>query len=170
MEGSRINRSEIATFGAGCFWGVEKAFAKLSGVIKTTVGYSGGKDLPGGKPPTYDQVCSGKTGHAEVVEIEFDPAMISYSELLNVFWKSHDPTTLNRQGVDVGEQYRSAIFFHNPEQEIDALASMERQKNEDDHSGEIVTQIEPAGKFYRAEEYHQKYFEKNADGGCYIGK
>jgi peptide-methionine (S)-S-oxide reductase len=146
---------ERATFGAGCFWGVETAFRKVEGVTDATVGYSGG-DL---ENPTYGDVCSGTTGHAEVVEVEYDPSKVSYEELLEVFWENHDPTTLNRQGPDVGTQYRSAIFFHTPEQGAAARASKEKAQAR--YKTPIVTEITPASEFYRAEEYHQRYFEKN---------
>lgn len=146
---------EKATFAAGCFWGVEKAFDSVKGVDSTRVGYTGGN-----KPnPTYKNVCSGDTGHAEVVEILFDPKEISYEELLNIFWKIHDPTTLNRQGPDVGTQYRSAIFTHSAEQEKIAQASREKMASKYDKP--IVTQILPAKTFYEAEEYHQKYFKNH---------
>lgn len=145
-----------ATFAAGCFWGVEAAFRKIEGVTSTTVGYSGGTL----ENPTYEDVCTNRTGHAEAVEVEFDPARVSYDELLNIFWGIHDPTTVNRQGPDVGTQYRSAIFFHTPEQEVAARASRERLEKSGRLWRPIVTQIMPASKFYRAEEYHQQYFEK----------
>ena len=147
--------TERATFGAGCFWGVEAEFRKVEGVVDATVGYSGGAL----EHPTYKDVCSGTTGHAEVVEVEYDPSKVSYEELLEVFWENHDPTTLNRQGPDVGTQYRSAIFFHTPEQEAAARASKERAQ--DRFKKPIVTEITPAAEFYKAEEYHQRYFEKN---------
>ncbi len=143
-----------ATFGAGCFWGVESAFRRVNGVISTTVGYSGGSF----KDPTYEDVCCGKTGHAEVVQVEFDPAMVSYDELLAVFWEIHDPTTMNRQGPDVGEQYRSAIFYHDPEQKVRAESSKEKLAQSGRYKSPIVTEITPASELYRAEEYHQQYF------------
>jgi peptide-methionine (S)-S-oxide reductase len=146
---------EKATFGAGCFWGVEAEFRKVEGVVDAVVGYSGGAL----ENPTYKDVCSGTTGHAEVVEVEYDPSKVSYEELLEVFWENHDPTTPNRQGPDVGTQYRSAIFFHTPEQEAAARASKERAQAR--FKKPIVTEITPASDFYRAEEYHQRYFEKN---------
>jgi peptide-methionine (S)-S-oxide reductase len=146
---------ERATFGAGCFWGVETAFRKVEGVTDATAGYSGG-DL---ENPTYGDVCSGTTGHAEVVEVEYDPSKVSYEELLEVFWENHDPTTLNRQGLDVGTQYRSVIFFHTPDQGAAARASKEKAQAR--YKPPIVTEITPASEFYRAEEYHQRYFEKN---------
>src|SRR5262249_49943076 len=143
----------LATFAAGCFWGVEEAFRKLKGVKSTAVGYIGG-DV---EKPTYEQVCTDRTGHAEAVQIEFDPAVISYEVLLDVFWKNHNPTTLNRQGPDAGTQYRSAIFFHTPEQEATANASKEEAQKR--FPRPIVTEITPASTFWRAEEYHQRYLE-----------
>jgi len=153
-----------ATFAAGCFWGIEDAFAQVKGVESTTVGYTGGAKVD----PSYKEVCTGATGHAEAVEIEFEPAQVSYRELLAVFFQSHDPTTLNRQGPDFGTQYRSAIFFHDAEQEAaarDAKASLEKAGI---FKRPIVTQIVPAGPFYRAEEYHQKYFAKNGLKSCHL--
>ena len=147
---------EKATFGAGCFWGVEAAFRKIRGVHATAVGYSGG----GLESPTYEDVCSGTTGHAEVVQVEYDPSELSYDGLLEVFWSCHDPTTPNRQGPDVGTQYRSAIFFHTPEQQAAASASKERLERSGRYRRPIVTEITPASPFYRAEEYHQRYNEK----------
>jgi peptide-methionine (S)-S-oxide reductase len=147
--------TEKAIFGAGCFWGVEAAFRKIEGVVEATSGYSGGHT----EAPSYGDVCSGTTGHAEVVEVEYDPAKISYEELLEVFWKEHDPTTKDRQGLDFGSQYRSAIFYTTPEQETAAQAS--REKAQESFRKPIVTEITPASEFYRAEEYHQRYFEKN---------
>jgi peptide-methionine (S)-S-oxide reductase len=153
-----------AMFGAGCFWGVEAAFRQVEGVRDVAVGYSGG-DQP---DPTYRDVCSGRTGHAEVVEVDYDPAQVSFGRLLEVFWSIHDPTTPNRQGPDVGTQYRSAIFTFDPEQEAEARAS----KAAEDASGRfrrpIVTEITPASRFYRGEEYHQRYFEKHGMVGCSI--
>ena len=143
-----------ATFGAGCFWGVEAAFRQIEGVLDVAVGYSGGAT----EEPTYKDVCSGKTGHAEVVEVEYDPSRVTYEELLDVFWENHDPTTRNRQGWDIGTQYRSAIFFHTPEQEAEAIASKERRQAR--YRKPIVTEITSASEFYRAEEYHQRYLEK----------
>ncbi len=147
--------TEKAIFGAGCFWGVEAEFRKVEGVVDASVGYSGG-DTPN---PTYKDVCSGETGHVEVVEVEYDPSKVSYEELLEVFWVNHDPTTPNRQGPDVGTQYRSAIFFHTPEQEVTAHASKEKAQSR--FKKPIVTEINPASGYYRAEDYHQRYFEKN---------
>jgi len=147
---------EKATFGAGCFWGIEASFSKIEGVASTTVGYAGGSF----KDPTYKDVCSGKTGHAEVVQVEYDPSKVSYEELLRVFWNIHDPTTLNRQGPDIGTQYRSVVFFHNPEQEAAATASKQKLQSSGRYQKSIVTEITPASEFYRAEDYHQQYFEK----------
>ena len=151
---------EKATFAAGCFWGVEEAFRTLDGVIETTVGYMGGTTAN----PSYQMVCSGETGHAEVVEVQFDPTVISYQQLLERFWAKHNPTTLNRQGVDFGSQYRSAIFYYSEEQRQQA----EEAKGEMDQSGRfddpIVTEINPAGSFWRAEDYHQKYILKQKPG------
>lgn len=147
---------EKATFGAGCFWGIEASFRKVEGVASTTVGYAGGSF----KDPTYKDVCSGKTGHAEVVQVEYDPSKVSYEELLRVFWNIHDPTTLNRQGPDIGTQYRSAVFFHNPEQEAVAAASKQKLQSSGRYQKSIETEITPASEFYRAEDYHQQYFEK----------
>jgi len=149
--------TDRATFGAGCFWGVEAAFRKIKGVVSTTVGYSGGSS----KNPTYKDVCSGRTGHAEVVQVEYDPSKTSYEELLNVFWSVHDPTQLNRQGPDVGTQYRSAIFFHNAEQEAAAKAAKAHLERSGRYRKPIVTEIIPASEFCMAEEYHQQYFEKH---------
>jgi len=145
-----------ATFAAGCFWCVEPSFSKIKGVTSTMVGYTGGRL----ENPTYEDVCTGQTGHAEAIQVEYDPSVVSYDEILEVFWSSHDPTTLNRQGPDVGEQYRSAIFFHSVEQEVAARASKERLQNSGMYEKNVVTQIVPASQFYKAEEYHQKYYAK----------
>ena len=153
-----------AIFAAGCFWGVEAAFRQIPGVASTTVGYSGGH-FPN---PTYKDVCSGETGHAEVVEVEYDPAKVSYDQLLNVFWENHDPTTLNRQGPDVGEQYRSAIFFQTPEQKAAAEASKAKLAATGKYKRPIVTEITPASEFWRAEDYHQQYLEKRGLAHCKI--
>lgn len=153
---------EKATFGAGCFWQVEIAFGNTAGVLGTAVGYLGGTL----ENPSYEQVCTGRTGHAEVVEIEFDPDRVSYDELLDAFWELHDPTQLNRQGPDVGAQYRSAIFFHSPEQEAAALAS--KQRAQDRYKRPIVTEVTPASEFYRAEEYHQRYLERRGLASCSV--
>jgi len=153
-----------ATFGAGCFWGVEAAFRRVKGVTATAVGYAGGRS----PNPTYQQVCGDQTGHAEVVEVDYNPEQVSYEELLDVFWGCHDPTTPNRQGPDVGSQYRSVIFCHTPEQQAAAVASKERLQTSGRFRRPIVTQIEPAPTFWRAEEYHQQYFEKNGGGHCHL--
>ncbi|NVM53250.1 MAG: peptide-methionine (S)-S-oxide reductase MsrA [Candidatus Helarchaeota archaeon] len=157
---------ETATFAAGCFWGVEAAFLKINGVINTTVGYTGGTY----KNPTYKIVCSGITGHAEAIRIEYDPTQITYEDLLEIFWSIHDPTTLNRQGPDIGTQYRSAIFYHNNEQKEKAIASKEHLEHVNIFRNPIVTEIIAAGEFYPAEEYHQRYFEKMGikQGGCHL--
>ncbi len=160
-----VDTSKIATFGAGCFWGVEAAYRQIPGVLSTRVGYLGGTM----DNPTYRDVCGGRTGHAEVVEVKYDPSRLTYDDLLTVFWENHDPTTLNRQGPDVGEQYRSAIFYHDDEQKTAAEAS----KDERDRSGKyrrpIVTEITPASAFYEAEDYHQQYLEKRGLASCHIG-
>lgn len=158
MEGAQGGIAmERATFGAGCFWGVEAAFQKVKGVVSTKVGYSGGSF----KNPTYRDVCSGKTGHAEAVQVEYDPSKVSYEELLDVFWNVQDPTSLNRQGPDVGTQYRSAVFFHDTTQEAAAKAAKERLQKSGRYKKPIVTEITPASEFYEAEDYHQRYFEKH---------
>ena len=153
-----------ATFGAGCFWGVEVAFRNVPGVQDAAVGYSGGQL----ENPTYKDVCSGRTGHAEAVEVEYDPSAVSYGDLLKVFWENHDPTQVNRQGPDVGEQYRSVIFFHTPEQQAAALASKEALDKTGRYRKPIATQIVPAAPFYRAEDYHQRYLEKRGLATCRI--
>ena len=155
---------EKATFAAGCFWGVEAAFRQMEGVTATRVGYTGG-DF---KNPTYKDVCSGTTGHAEAVEVEYDPSKVTYEELLKVFWENHDPTTLNRQGPDVGTQYRSAVFFLTPEQEAAAKASKEKLQRNGKYKRPIVTEINPALEFYPAEDYHQQYLEKRGLAHCRI--
>jgi len=152
----RVMSTQQATFGAGCFWHVEHAFRQVRGVTGTAVGYSGGH-VP---DPDYRMVCSGGTGHAEVVRVEYDPAAVSYEQLLEVFWKEHDPTQLNRQGPDVGTQYRSAIFYHTPEQEQAAHAAIEQLRQSGKYGKPIVTEVSPAGPFYMAEDYHQQYFDK----------
>ena len=154
---------EKATFGAGCFWGVEAAFRQVKGITDTAVGYSGGTF----KNPTYHDVCTDRTGHVEVVEVEFDPNVITYEELLELFWMIHDPTTLNRQGPDIGTQYRSAIFYHTPEQQAAATASMDKLQRSGRYAKPIVTEITPTSEFYRAEEYHQRYFEKTGRESCH---
>lgn len=155
---------EKATFGAGCFWGVEAAFRQLKGVTGTAVGYMGGTL----HDPTYEDVCSDRTGHAEVVQVEFDPSQVSYDDLLRVFWDNHDPTTLNRQGPDVGKQYRSVIFFHSPQQEAAAHASRDALAKSGRFKRPIVTEILPAPEFWRAEEYHQQYLEKRGLAHCHL--
>jgi peptide-methionine (S)-S-oxide reductase len=153
---------EKATFGAGCFWGVEATFRRLAGVTDSAVGYEGGKMAS----PTYKDVCTDRTGHAEVVELTFDPKVISFQDLLEVFWANHNPTTLNRQGPDVGAQYRSAIFFHSPGQK--AVAEASRAAAQANFPRPIVTEIVPATEFWRAEEYHQQYLEKRGLSHCHI--
>jgi peptide-methionine (S)-S-oxide reductase len=154
--------TEKATFGAGCFWGVEVAFRNVPGVTDTAVGYMGGTLAN----PTYEQVCTDRTGHAEVVQVEYDPDEVSYEQLLDTFWAEHDPTQLNRQGPDFGSQYRSVVFFHSPEQQEQALASKARVQAQ---NGEpVVTEIVPASDFWRAEEYHQQYLVKRGVATCRI--
>ena len=156
--------AEMATFGAGCFWGIEAAFRGIPGVLDAVVGYTGGHT----ENPTYKDVCSDDTGHAEVVQVTFDPAKVSYDQLLDVFWSNHNPTMLNRQGPDVGTQYRSVIFYHSPEQKAAAEASKESLAKSGKFNRSIVTQIEPAPEFWRAEEYHQRYLEKRGQTHCAI--
>ncbi len=166
INADRLERGEnmaTATFGAGCFWGVEEAFRRVPGVLSTAVGYMGGTL----DNPSYRDVCTGRTGHAEVVQVEFDPTEVRYETLLDVFWDLHDPTTLNRQGPDIGTQYRSAIFVHDEAQLAAALASKEGLDASGRLRRPIVTQVVPAAIFWRAEEYHQRYIEKNG-GGCHI--
>ena len=153
----------VATFGAGCFWGVELTFQKTKGVTSTSVGYSGGTT----HNPTYEEVCTGRSGHAEVVQVEFDPSIVSYEELLDVLWGCHDPTTLNRQGPDRGTQYRSAIYYHSPGQEASAIASKAKADKSGQFSSPIVTEITSASEYYMAEDYHQKYLEKRGMGSCH---
>jgi peptide-methionine (S)-S-oxide reductase len=153
-----------ATFAAGCFWGVEAAFRQVPGVTATRVGYTGGTTTN----PTYKQVCTDRTGHAEAVEVSYDPARVSYDDLLRVFWEIHDPTQRNRQGPDIGTQYRSAIFYHDAEQEAAARASKERLERSGAHKRPIVTEIVPAQTFYQAEDYHQQYLEKRGLATCRI--
>jgi peptide-methionine (S)-S-oxide reductase len=147
---------EIATFGAGCFWGVESVFEQVDGVVATKVGYTGGFT----DAPSYEDVCSHRTGHAAAVEVTFDPARVSYDKLLDIFWMNHDPTQVNRQGPDVGDNYRTVIFYHSPEQEAAAIASKKRLEESGRYKRPIATEIVPAGKFWDAEEYHQKYFSR----------
>jgi peptide-methionine (S)-S-oxide reductase len=159
-DGREIAGAKRATFAAGCFWGVEASFREIEGVLKTTVGYTGGSAVD----PSYEQVCSDSTGHAEAVDVWFDAAVVSYDELLNIFWSIHDPTTPDRQGWDFGRQYRSAIFFHDPEQERLAIAS--RDQHQGSLAKPIVTEIVPASTFYDAEDYHQRYYEKHGGAIC----
>ncbi len=155
---------EIATFGAGCFWGIEAAFRRVPGVLDAAVGYSGGKT----QTPSYQEVCTDTTGHAEVVQVTFDPEKLSYDQLLNVFWTIHDPTQVNRQGPDYGAQYRTAIFFHSPEQEAVANKSKQALEASGKLRRPVATEITPAGPFWRAEEYHQRYLEKRGAASCHI--
>ena len=162
FEGHGPEGAERATFAAGCFWGVEATFRAIPGVLQTAVGYTGGH-VPS---PTYRQVCGHRTGHAEAVEVWFDPAQVSYAQLLETFWRSHNPTTRNRQGLDFGSQYRSAIFYHGAGQE--ALAIESRDLEQKSRRRQIVTEITPASAFYRAEEYHQRYLEKHGSASCAV--
>ncbi len=159
-----MDKIETATFAAGCFWGVEAAFRRTRGVRSTLVGYTGGAT----EDPDYKAVCTGRTGHAEAVKVEFAPEEISYGELLEVFWEEHNPTQRNRQGFDIGTQYRSAIFTHGPEQEAEASAS--KEKVQERYRKRVVTEIEPASEFYAAEDYHQRYLEKRGMAVCAIPK
>ena len=156
---------EKATFAAGCFWGIEAAFRQIEGVTFTAVGYTGGNT----QNPTYKQVCTDRTGHAEAVRVEFDPAIVSYEQLLKVFWDIHNPTTLNRQGPDFGSQYRSSIFYHDEAQKAAAMASKEKIQSSGKYNRDVVTEITPASTFYMAEDYHQQYYEKRGLAGCGIG-
>jgi methionine-S-sulfoxide reductase len=160
QEGLAMDGLKRAIFAAGCFWGVEASLREIEGVVKTSVGYTGGRSAD----PSYEQVCSGDTGHAESVEVWYDPEVVSYGDLLDAFWSMHDPTTRDRQGWDFGTQYRSAIFFHDPEQERLAIAS--RDRHQESRRRQIVTQIVPASAFYDAEEYHQRHFEKHGGAAC----
>ena len=155
---------QTATFGAGCFWGVEAEFRQVKGVVDTAVGYMGGTL----KKPSYQDVCTDRTGHAEVVQVQYDPGQVSYEDLLRVFWENHDPTTRNRQGPDVGSQYRSAIFFHTPEQEAAARTSKDELDRSGHYKRPIVTEIVPAPEFWPAEEYHQRYLEKRGLAHCHL--
>ncbi len=157
--------TQKATFGAGCFWGVEATFRQTPGVVATAVGYAGGTT----ENPTYKEVCSDRTGHAEVVEVEYDASRVSYEDLLKIFWENHDPTQLNRQGPDVGSQYRSVVFFHTPEQAATARSSKERLEASGRFRRPIVTEIVEAPTFYPAEDYHQQYLEKRGLAHCSIG-
>lgn len=156
--------AELATFGAGCFWGVEQAFRQIAGVLDAACGYMGGHT----QNPTYEQICGKGSGHAEVVQVEFDPDVVTYEKLLDAFWEMHDPTTLNRQGPDVGDQYRSAIFTHSDQQQVAAELSKEKADSSGQFGSPIVTQISPAPEFWRAEEYHQQYFAKRGGGSCHL--
>ena len=162
FEGHGPEGAERATFAAGCFWGVEAAFRQINGVLQTAVGYAGGH-VP---EPTFERVCRGRTGHAEAVEVWFDPAQVSYAQLLQTFWQIHNPTTRNRQGFDFGSQYRSAIFCHDAGQQEAAITS--RDAEQQSRRRQIVTQIIPAPAFYRAEEYHQRYLEKHGRTSCAV--
>jgi len=164
MSNEKEMRLEKATFGAGCFWGVEAAFRQIPGVVATRVGYIGGNV----ENATYELVCSHTTGHAEAVEVTYDPERVSYEELLDVFWAKHNPTTKNRQGLDIGSQYRSAIFFHSPEQETAALRTKEEHQAKLHWPKKIVTEIVPAPEFYEAEDYHQQYLEKRGRSSCTV--
>lgn len=157
--------TKTALFGAGCFWGVEAAFRQVPGVLATRAGYAGGAKAN----PTYKEVCSDRTGHAETVEVVYDPKRVTYDQLLSVFWENHDPTTLNRQGPDVGSQYRSVIFYTSPEQQAAATASRDALQSSGRYRRPIVTAIEPARPFYPAEDYHQQYLEKRGLASCHIG-
>lgn len=157
-------KTEKATFAAGCFWGAEEIFRKVPGVTDTQVGYTGGHTAN----PTYKEVCTDATGHAEAIEITFDPAKVAYKQLVDLFFKMHDPTQVNRQGPDFGTQYRSAIFYHSPEQQAVAGAAKDELDKSGKYKKPVATQILPAGPFYRAEEYHQRYFEKNGGPSCHI--
>jgi peptide-methionine (S)-S-oxide reductase len=154
----------LANFAAGCFWHVEESFRHIKGVESTTVGFEGGTM----DEPTYRDVCTGKTGHAETVQIEYDPSVVTYDQLLDAFWELHDPTTVDQQGPDVGTQYRSVIFYHSPEQMAAAIASKDKQEASGQYGGHIVTEIVPATRFYPAEEYHQKYMEKHGRCSCEV--
>jgi peptide-methionine (S)-S-oxide reductase len=155
QQGASMDKFEKATFGGGCFWCVEAVFERVDGVASAVSGYAGGTTVK----PTYEQVCTGNTGHAEVVEITFDPKKVTYEELLNIFWSAHDPTTLNRQGADVGTQYRSVIYTHSEEQRL--VAERSKREAQKDFEDPIVTEITSAGPFYKAEQYHQDYFDNN---------
>jgi peptide-methionine (S)-S-oxide reductase len=158
------NALEKATFAAGCFWGVEAAFRQIPGVVATRVGYTGGRT----EDPTYERVCSHTTGHAEAVEVTFDPERVSYEQLLDVFWTNHNPTTKNRQGLDIGDQYRSAVFFHSPEQQEAAERTKEAVEAKLHWPKKVVTEIVPAPEFYEAEDYHQQYLEKRGRSSCTV--
>ncbi|MDQ4016582.1 MAG: peptide-methionine (S)-S-oxide reductase MsrA [Thermoproteota archaeon] len=164
MSENKIKTLQLATFAAGCFWGVEESFRKIKGVKSTMVGYTGGR----WENPTYNDVCADLTGHAEAIQLQYDPQEVSYEDLLEVFWSIHNPTTKNRQGFDYGIQYRSVIFYHTPDQELSARRSIEELEKSGRFRNRIVTEIVPAATFYKAEEYHQKYYEKKGGGSCYF--
>jgi len=164
IDMNQLYHMSLATFGAGCFWGVEEAFRQITGVRKTTVGYTGGDTLS----PTYEDVCSNESGHAEVVQVEYDPAVVAFDVLLDLFWKNHNPTTLNRQGPDVGTQYRSAIFYHDETQKAAAEGSLAALESSGKWGRPIVTEIVPAVTFYPAEDYHQQYLAKRGLGSCHV--
>jgi peptide-methionine (S)-S-oxide reductase len=164
MSENKIKTLQLATFAAGCFWGIEESFRKIKGVKSTMVGYAGGRWAN----PTYRDVCTHLTGHAEAIQLQYDPQEVTYEELLKVFWSIHNPTTKNRQGPDVGSQYRSVIFYHTPEQELSARRSIEELEKSRRFSNRIVTEIVPASTFYKAEEYHQKYYQKRGGSSCYF--
>jgi peptide-methionine (S)-S-oxide reductase len=164
MSENKIKTLQLATFAAGCFWGVEESFRKIKGVKSTMVGYTGGR----WENPTYNNVCADLTGHAEAIQLQYDPQEVSYEDLLEVFWSVHNPTTKNRQGFDYGFQYRSVIFYHTPEQELSARRSIEELEKSGRFRNRIVTEIVSAATFYKAEEYHQKYYEKKGGGSCYF--
>ncbi len=164
MNETTTSTTQLATFGAGCFWGIEETYRNIPGVIDTAVGYMGGKK----SNPTYREVCTDRTGHAEVVQVTYDPSQVSYDELLRVFWTNHNPTTKNRQGPDVGSQYRSAVFFHTPEQEAAARVSKDELERTDAFRKPIVTEITAAPTFYPAEDYHQQYLAKRGMAACHV--
>ena len=164
MSENKIKTLQLATFAAGCFWGIEESFRKIKGVKSTMVGYTGGR----WENPTYNDVCADLTGHAEAIQLQYDPQEVSYEDLLEVLWSIHNPTTKNRQGFDYGIQYRSVIFYHTPEQELSARRSIEELEKSGRFRNRIVTEIVPAATFYKAEEYHQKYYEKKGGGSCYF--
>ncbi len=164
MKQTKKSKTQLATFGAGCFWGVELVFRKIKGVVSTAVGYSGGKT----KNPGYNEVCSDTTGHAEVVQLEYDPKQVSYDKLLDVFWNNHNPTQVNRQGPDFGSQYRSVIFYHDEKQKQEAIKSKQKLEQSGKFKKKIATEIVLFKEFYKAEEYHQQYLEKKGLFGCHI--
>jgi peptide-methionine (S)-S-oxide reductase len=166
QESEMLKNAQTATFAAGCFWGVQSTFEKVPGVISTRVGYTGGTMVS----PTYQDVCTDQTGHAEAIEIKFDPSKVTYQQLLNTFFENHDPTTMNRQGPDEGTQYRSVVFYHSPEQQKEAVAEIDRRNKSGEYVGPIVTQVVAAGPFYAAEDYHQHYYDKQGvTWSCHFG-